>query len=92
MLQFKRIDEIENTTTNTTVDVVGIVERVDPSAEIQKKDGTATQKRTLLLRDQSDRSVELTLWGTYAENPGTTLEQARTPACKYNTGVLGRQW
>ena len=90
--QFKRIDEIENTTTNTTVDVIGLVERVDPSATINKKDGTETTKRTLLLRDQTDRSVELTLWGEYASNPGEQLEQAGASADTCRAAMLGLRW
>ena len=92
MRQFKRIDEIENTTTNTTVDVIGLVERVDPSATINKKDGTETTKRTLLLRDQTDRSVELTLWGEYASNPGEQLEQAGASAATCRAAMLGLCW
>ena len=78
-MQFKTVAQIGEATTNTTLDVIGIVERVDPSSTIQKKDGTATDKRTLLLRDQTEHSVELTLWGEYAQNPGELLEKVGSP-------------
>ena len=42
---------------------------------ITKKDGTDTTKRALVIRDQSNRSVELTLWGEYSNRPGDQLEQ-----------------
>ena len=57
------------------IDVVGVIESVDPWTTITKKDGTDTTKRALVLRDQSNRSVELTLWGDYAMTPGEQLEQ-----------------
>ena len=76
-MQFRKIEEVENESPNTVIDVVGIVESVQSSVTIQKKDGTETQKRGMLLRDQTGRSVELSMWGNLAENPGISLEEAR---------------
>ena len=78
--QFRKIEEVENESPNTIIDVVGVVESVQSAATIQKKDGTETQKRALLLRDQSGRSVELSMWGNHAENPGIALEEVIGPA------------
>jgi len=36
---------------------------------------SAAQKRSIILRDDSNRSIELTLWGAYADNPGNQLQQ-----------------
>ncbi|KAK9813638.1 hypothetical protein WJX73_001046 [Symbiochloris irregularis] len=73
---FKRIEEVENTPPKAMIDIVGVVEMVEPWTTITKKDGTDTTKRPVTLRDQSNRSVELTLWGEYAMNPGEELEAA----------------
>ena len=37
---------------------------------IQRRDGTDATKRTLTIRDNSNRSIEVTLWGEKVENPG----------------------
>lgn len=52
-----------------------MVESVLDWQVITKKDGTETQKRSLTLRDSSGRSIEVTLWGEYAHNPGDHLFQ-----------------
>ena len=38
---------------------------------------SALQKRSLILRDDSNCSIELTLWGKYANEPGDQLHQVR---------------
>jgi replication factor A1 len=53
-----------------------VVENVLDWATITKKDGTETKKRSLTIRDDSGRSVELTLWGKYANEPGDHLFSA----------------
>ena len=68
---------MENESPNTIIDVVGIVESVQGNVTIQKKDGTETNKRSLLLRAETGRSVELSMWGGHAEHPGVELEEAR---------------
>lgn len=79
MLQFKRIEEVENTPPKAVIDVIGVIESVDAWTTITKKDGTDTTKRAIVIRDQSNRSVELTMWGEYAMSPGEQLEQVRCP-------------
>jgi replication factor A1 len=54
-----------------------VVENVLDWATITKKDGTETKKRSLTIRDDSGRSVELTLWGKYANEPGDHLFSVR---------------
>lgn len=49
------------------VDVVGILESVEPPAEVTRRNtGTSVAKRAITIRDQSNHSVELTLWGALA--------------------------
>jgi hypothetical protein len=41
------------------VDVIGVLDRVEPWAVITRKDGTDTRKRSATIRDDSGRSVEV---------------------------------
>jgi len=43
----------------TVVDVIGVVDTVQNWAVITRKDGKDTQKRSLTIRDDSGRSVEV---------------------------------
>ncbi|KAJ0515645.1 putative replication protein A, OB [Helianthus annuus] len=61
---FKPIMEIETAENNSIIDVIGIVTSVKPCVPVLRKNGMETQKRDLNLKDQSGRSVELTLWGS----------------------------
>jgi replication factor A1 len=65
------------------LDVVGVLESVEPWSTISRRNGTETRKRAVYLRDDSGRSVELTLWGAFANNPGDALEAAvaQSAAC-----------
>lgn len=60
---FRQISEIEKMENGSLVDLLVVVTSVCPSATIMRKDGTGTQKRALQVKDMSDRSVEMTLWG-----------------------------
>lgn len=71
---FRPISEIENAESNTIVDVIGIVISVNPSVPILRKNGMETQRRVLNLKDQSGRSVELTLWGELCNREGQKLQ------------------
>jgi Replication protein A OB domain len=59
------------------VDIVGVVESCDDITSINRRDGTEVKKRTLVLRDASNASIEVTLWGDRAEDPGAQLFEAR---------------
>jgi len=48
---------------------------VNDATSITRKDGSETYKRSIILRDMSNKSIDLTLWGNWAENPGTGLEE-----------------
>ncbi|QDZ22081.1 replication factor A protein 1 [Chloropicon primus] len=73
---FKPIISLENVNTGSLADVVGVVLSVDACATIQRRDGTDTQKRTLTIKDDSNASIEVTLWGNYCNEPGNELELA----------------
>ena len=59
MLQFKKLEELETTPANNIVDVIGIVEHVEAWATITRRDGTETQKRSITIKDKSNRSIEV---------------------------------
>ena len=45
------------------MDVIGVVMEVNSTVQINMKDGQQRDKRTLLLTDESYKSISLTLWG-----------------------------
>nr|XP_043606805.1 replication protein A 70 kDa DNA-binding subunit A [Erigeron canadensis] len=71
---FRPISEIETAENNSILDVIGVVIAVKPSVPILRKNGMETQRRTINLKDQSGRSVELTLWGEFCNREGQTLQ------------------
>jgi hypothetical protein len=66
LLQFRKLAELETTEAGTIVDVIGVLDTVEPWAVINKKDGTETRKRLLTIRDDSGRSVEVSGAGNLA--------------------------
>jgi replication factor A1 len=78
--QFKKLGEIAGLVTgpgaSELVDVAGVVVSVTPAASIQRKDGSSTEKRSVILRDDSGFSIELTLWTPFSARPGAELEAA----------------
>ncbi|KAL2458791.1 Replication protein A 70 kDa DNA-binding subunit A [Forsythia ovata] len=72
---FRPISEIEHTENNSILDIIGIVVTVNPCVSILRKNGMETQRRILNLKDQSGRSVELTLWGDFCNREGQQLQE-----------------
>ncbi|XAR53471.1 hypothetical protein NMG60_11022037 [Bertholletia excelsa] len=72
---FTPINEIELAENNSIVDVIGVVTTVNPSVPILRRNGMETQRRILNLKDQSGRSVELTLWGGFCNKEGQKLQE-----------------
>ncbi|XP_009616238.1 replication protein A 70 kDa DNA-binding subunit A isoform X1 [Nicotiana tomentosiformis] len=72
---FRPISDIESAESNSIIDVIGIVIAVNPSVPILRKNGMETQRRILNLKDQSRRSVELTLWGDFCNREGQKLQE-----------------
>jgi replication factor A1 len=74
---FAKIATVEDAPPNTMVDIVGVVETCQDFVNITKRDGTETQKRSMIIRDDSGRSIELTLWGGMATgSPGDQIMAA----------------
>lgn len=73
---FIKIGAVEDSPPGSMVDICGVVESVMDWTTITKRDGTDTQKRSVTLRDDTQRSIELTLWGKYANEPGDQLYNA----------------
>ncbi|KAL6533661.1 hypothetical protein OROHE_013494 [Orobanche hederae] len=71
---FRPISDIERLENNSVIDVIAIVSSISPSSSVMRKNGTGTVKRTLQLKDMSGRSVELTLWGSFCNAEGQTLQ------------------
>jgi ssDNA-binding replication factor A large subunit len=61
-IQFRKIDDIERRPVGAFVDILGVVESVSTYTTIVRDDGSEFQKRTITLRDDSNTSIELTLW------------------------------
>ncbi|XP_031399719.1 replication protein A 70 kDa DNA-binding subunit A-like [Punica granatum] len=71
---FQPISDIEGLESNSIVDVIGVVCFISPASSIMRKNGTETLKRTLQLKDESGRSVELTMWGSFCNAEGQRLQ------------------
>lgn len=71
---FHSISDVEGMESNSIIDVIGVVHSINPVASIMRKNGSETQKRSLHLKDESGRSVELTLWGNFCNAEGQRLQ------------------
>ncbi|GJN36321.1 hypothetical protein PR202_gb25170 [Eleusine coracana subsp. coracana] len=74
-----QISEIENMELVSSVDFLGVVTSISPSATVMRRDGTGTQKRKLQLKDTSGRSMDMT-WGKFCDREGQKLQ------CLYDSG------
>lgn len=72
---FKRIEEIESVPAGTMLDVLGVLHSIGDYTTITLKNGTEQSKRSIVLRDNSNRSIELTMWAEFASEPGDQLAQ-----------------
>lgn len=72
---FKHVSEIENIESNSIIDVIGIVTSANPSTSISRKNGTETRRKILTIKDESERSVELTLWGDFCNQEGQEIQE-----------------
>ncbi|KAL3688110.1 hypothetical protein R1sor_014419 [Riccia sorocarpa] len=72
---FKPISDVETLEANSMCDVIGVVVSIQAANPIMKKNGTETLKRTLHLRDQSNKSVELTMWGSFCNKEGDQVQE-----------------
>jgi len=72
---FRPISDIEIVESNAILDVIGVVTSVNPSVPILRKNGMETLRRVLNLKDNSGKSVELTLWGEFCNREGQELQE-----------------
>ncbi|EFJ49234.1 hypothetical protein VOLCADRAFT_104448 [Volvox carteri f. nagariensis] len=72
---FRRIADLETAEAGSMVDIIGLVETCDAWQSITRRTGEETQKRSMVVRDESGRSIEVTLWGPLVNNPGDQIEQ-----------------
>ncbi|KAK1443949.1 replication factor-A protein 1 [Babesia gibsoni] len=88
IIPLKDLDKVE---VGSVVDVVGIVARVKDTKQIQSKgSGSSTEKRDILLCDQSATPTWLTLWGAKSQMfPGRELENNPLICFK---GVKVNEW
>ena len=71
---FRSISDIENVESNTILDVIGVVTSVNSSVLMSRENALEMRKRILNLKDNSGRSVELTLWGELCNREGQELK------------------
>eukprot|EP00201_Polytomella_parva_P020560 CAMPEP_0175044996 /NCGR_PEP_ID=MMETSP0052_2-20121109/4146_1 /TAXON_ID=51329 ORGANISM="Polytomella parva, Strain SAG 63-3" /NCGR_SAMPLE_ID=MMETSP0052_2 /ASSEMBLY_ACC=CAM_ASM_000194 /LENGTH=733 /DNA_ID=CAMNT_0016308415 /DNA_START=83 /DNA_END=2282 /DNA_ORIENTATION=+ len=76
VFNFCPISKVESVDPGAVVDVLGVIEACDPWQTITRRTGEETRKRSMTLRDDSGRSIEVTLWGNLVEDPGSSIEQA----------------
>ena len=88
-LQFKKIEVIESMAAGQMLDVVGIVESAGEHQTITLKNGRDAEKRSVVLRDYSNKSIEITLWGNYANDPGQEIQQASSLCLSIHNIALG---
>lgn len=51
---------------NSTVDVVGVMLQVNPASSITLKDGSNRDKRSITIGDDTESSIDVTVWGELA--------------------------
>lgn len=76
----------------TMLDVVGVLDSIGDYTTITLKNGTEQAKRSLVLRDNSNRSIELTMWAEFASEPGDQLSQVRSPQPNSNSNCTITGW
>jgi len=93
--KFKKISDLDAVEVNTFVDVIGVVTDVGDIREITTKAGEQLKKREITLVDDSNRSIQLTLWRDRAEafnapsGPVPILAIKAARRGEYNGAVLG---
>ena len=64
---FTRLSEIEDIAAPCALDVIGVILNVQPKEQIVTRDDQLRDKQTLTIGDESNTSIELTLWGETCE-------------------------
>ena len=72
---FTGLKDIEEIIQQCTIDVIGVVLEVNPVSQIQTKDGRSLDKRDLMIGDESNVSIKVTLWGDACESKNYEMGQ-----------------
>jgi len=64
--QFTSLEKIENIVQSCTVDVVGVILEAGDIAQLVTKDGNSRDKRAVMIGDETNMSIGVTLWGRAA--------------------------
>lgn len=87
---FKKISELESVPVKDTCDVVGVVTAVGDLSEIViRSTGEPCARRTVTITDDSNASVELTLWRTQAETFITEEAASSHPVLLMRNAIRG---
>lgn len=87
---FKKISDLESVPVKDTCDVVGIVTAVGELSEIViRSTGEPCARRTVTVTDDSNTSVELTLWRTQAETFITEEAVSSHPVLLMRNAIRG---
>ena len=70
---FRSIDSLDTFPINSLVDVIGILVSFTPASTIRKRNNISTKKCTATIKDMSDHTIEVTLWGHHCEAEGEKI-------------------
>ena len=90
---FQKISDLEDAPQGAIVDIIGIAENINDVSTITRKDGSEAVKRSVSIKDPSNRSIEVTLWGNFASTPGeqiaAEIAASRNPVVAIKGGRVG---
>ena len=80
---FTGLDRIEELVQSHTVDVIGLILEVGQTNSIKMRDGKERDKRTLTIGDESNKCINVTLWGAVVEaHPYRTGQVIALKSCR----------
>jgi len=65
---FVKIREVESLSSYATVDVCGVIVQLGACASINLKDGSTRDKRAITIADETEHSIDVTVWGELASS------------------------
>ncbi len=90
---FQKISDLEDAPQGAMVDIIGIAESITDISTITRKDGSEAMKRAVSIKDPSNRSIEVTLWGNFTSTPGeqiaAEIAASRHPVVAIKGGRVG---
>lgn len=75
-LKLIKIADVQGLAAGEVVDILGVLHSCADWSTITRRDGTEAKKRSFVLVDDSNASIEITLWGEKAEKEGLSLFDA----------------